>query len=477
MREIQQREPKWIGTQIINNYKQKEFLVQGTPVTVKKDLFGTPPTIKKPVSPPPPPLDKKEEDKKTETPNKDEAMSKGVLDAMGKRGWQVGKLKEDQEDRFFDINKLEFEDPDILPFRKEIWDWCVESVKGVEGTGFCAHLIRETDRWDIYHLYKNVKKFLNTENYLSFGRKLENFFAARPKDNEDVFTYMSRLDQLEEEVGRFEDLAKEAGESLVMPKFYKTWKILSILDNYPQYNGYVDKLQNKTPQEWIKMKPEQIRHELHLIHSNQASLQIHKQKEKEGGAEEPKVALQARRAPPPPPPTTNTTQQTQKSQHHGGYTRRSSHSRTRTPTPTPSISDKLKHHGCPEGVCLGYHTHGRCPRISKGMPCRFSHGENGSEERKGRERASAHHGTVRSKSHSPVSHNNTRGSPRAPPPPARRHSISGGGSGSGGMCGTCGGAHTGTCKWNKPCFMCGGAHAARVCQQNKEKTYTFGQSM
>ena len=70
---------------------------------------------------------------------------------MGKRGWEVAKLKETEEDRFFKMNKEEFESRSV---RKEIWEWAVLCVQGEQKTLFCQHLVGDIDKWDIYQLYQ-----------------------------------------------------------------------------------------------------------------------------------------------------------------------------------------------------------------------------------------------------------------------------------------------------------------------------------
>ena len=43
---------------------------------------------------------------------------------------------------------------------------------------------------------------------------MERFFTARPKEGEDIFSFMSRMDKYEEEIGHLQHLALEAGETL-----------------------------------------------------------------------------------------------------------------------------------------------------------------------------------------------------------------------------------------------------------------------
>ena len=47
-------------------------------------------------------------------------ITKEVAEIMGKREWEVAKVGE--SDKFFRVDILRSEDPDLLPIRKEIWD-------------------------------------------------------------------------------------------------------------------------------------------------------------------------------------------------------------------------------------------------------------------------------------------------------------------------------------------------------------------
>ena len=116
---------------------------------------------------------------------------------LGKRDWQIAKLR-DGEEKFFKADTNTFEERELLGMRKEIWEWMVLSLEGEHKTLFCAHLVR--DKWDIQQLYKTVREFLHTENYREYEERMERFFTARPKEGEDIFSFMSRMDKYEEEI-------------------------------------------------------------------------------------------------------------------------------------------------------------------------------------------------------------------------------------------------------------------------------------
>ena len=146
---------------------------------------------------------------------------------------------------------------------------------------------------------------------------------------------------------------------MAMPKFYQVWKILSAVEKSPEYRIYTEKIQQMTPQDWIKLHPDTIRTELHKIHSNKTSLQHKDNNNNEGG-----VALAARRPPPPPSRASSVVREGR------GVTHTPNTTRSDTPRKYP-VSDQLKHFNCPEGVCLGHFRFGRCPTTQKGKPYSF----------------------------------------------------------------------------------------------------------
>ena len=81
-------------------------------------------------------------------------ISDELARALGKKKWEIEKVKEEQE-KFFKGNLGIFEEQELLSVRKEIWDWMVVCVEGEKKNLFCAHLVRETDKWDITITHTN----------------------------------------------------------------------------------------------------------------------------------------------------------------------------------------------------------------------------------------------------------------------------------------------------------------------------------
>src|SRR5690242_17527076 len=73
-------------------------------------------------------------------------------------------------------------------------------------------------------------------------------------------THNNRLEKYKEEI---QHLAKEIGETLVLPKFCVVWKILSALETYPEYKVFLDEMQTLQPKKWIQVEVSFIREELH----------------------------------------------------------------------------------------------------------------------------------------------------------------------------------------------------------------------
>ena len=78
-----------------------------------------------------------------------------------------------------------------------------------------------------------------------------------------------------------------------VPTFFKTWKMLSAVQRYPEFRFYSEALQQMPREEWIKLKPEEIQHKIKQIQTNKQCFEVK-------GV--PAVSFAARGAPPPPPP-------------------------------------------------------------------------------------------------------------------------------------------------------------------------------
>jgi hypothetical protein len=242
-REIEKSDPENEGIKIIKEQKD-EIFVKGEEEKEKVPHPPTPPVV----------------------------INSRVAELMGKRGWEVKSLSTNEEQRFFKLNKNSFEDKEILQARKEIWDWSVLCVEGEKKNLFCAHLLRDIDKWDINQLNTTIKTFLQTENYREYGQRLERFFTVSPLSGEDIFTFISRVEKYTEEIEKLEHLAKEAGETMIMPKFCQVWKILSAIEKFPEYRLYTERVQQMNPKQWIKLTTHDIRSELHQLHSNRVNL-------------------------------------------------------------------------------------------------------------------------------------------------------------------------------------------------------------
>lgn len=393
-----------------------------------------------------------------------QGISKAVAEVMGKRAWQVEKMKE-EEDRFFKINKNEFEDRELLQARKEIWDWCVLCVQGEHKNLFCAHLVKECDKWDIQQLYTLVKQFLHTENYREYGERLEKFFTAKPKEGEDIFSFISRMNTYEENISHLQHLAEEAGETLKMPKFCRVWKILSAIEKYPDYRIFTEKVQLMSPKEWIVLSPEYIRAELHKLHSNKVSLQTQKQEETQREEKQKVVGLHTK-VPPPPPPRGEGAQSFTRNERvdykKGGRSQTPSNKqqtnfKPRANTPVKfNITDQLKFFGCPEGECLGFFRYGRCPRLERGRKCVFSHTQTRENEENKNTRSKSFSPIRRNNNNNYYNNNNSNSQNTSNKYNTQHHTKTGGvlsgGVQSGGVCQTCGNSHPSV--RDKKCFRC-----------------------
>src|SRR3954470_16030 len=88
-----------------------------------------------------------------------------------------------------------------------------------------------------------------------------------------IFFLMSRIEKTKEDIDKLEHLTHDNHDSFKVPQFYHVWKILSALEGVPEYRVFTDKVQQMRPDEWVQLKPDEIRTELHKLHSNKVSLQ------------------------------------------------------------------------------------------------------------------------------------------------------------------------------------------------------------
>ena len=84
---------------------------------------------------------------------------------------------------------------------------------------------------------------------------------------------MSRLDTYKEEIEKLEHLSEEVGETVKIPKFFQVWKVLSGLEQYPEYRVFTEKVQQMEPRTYLKLDIGDIRTELHKLHSNKVQLE------------------------------------------------------------------------------------------------------------------------------------------------------------------------------------------------------------
>src|SRR6185437_2974946 len=78
-------------------------------------------------------------------------------------------------------------------------------------------------------------------------RKTRKILHVHTKTKEDIFSYISRL---VEDLEKLQYLAQAAGETLRIPKFTLTWKILSAVEKFSQFRTYTEKIHQMEPTQW-----------------------------------------------------------------------------------------------------------------------------------------------------------------------------------------------------------------------------------
>ena len=249
-REIERNDPQNDCFRILKDVVKREDAKHETPVRVNlhAEFIRTGQRGRTPAVPAPPPPPK--------------VMSNEALKALGKTSWDVARMAIEQDDRFFLLTKNDFEKRELLQVRKDIWDWAVMCVEGEKRDLFCSHVVRSVDKWDINQLHTRLQKFLGAESFRDYGCRIGTFFTMSPNRSEDIFSYMSRVDKEVEGVEKLNHIAIQLGESVVIPKCMRVWKIMMALDKYPEYKSFQEKIQLMEPEEWLKLKPETVREEL-----------------------------------------------------------------------------------------------------------------------------------------------------------------------------------------------------------------------
>jgi hypothetical protein len=255
-----------------------------------------------------------------------------------------------------------------------------------------------------------------------------------------------------------------------IPRFFQVWKVLSGLEQYPEYRVYTEKVQQMEPKQYITLSLADMRGELHKLHSNKVQLENKQDKPEvvgykvdvgvkpnthsgkgpgEGRGWETVGRDRRDRA---PSATHNS------SQHNTQHK-----SRSLTPRKFP-IQTTLEHFKVPEGECMGHFTHGKCPRISKGKPCHFNHTKQQQKPQQQQQPTVTFHPQHRDNSlKNQYQTNNYRTSTSSSPVPPHIQRTQSRGVSTGGVCQTCGNFHGGPCLWNKRCYNCGGTHSIKVC--------------
>jgi hypothetical protein len=201
------------------------------------------------------------------------AVNPFVAAALGRKGWEAERLLAEGDEFFWDTILHTIESTEMVAVRKEIWRWMVACLEGEAATkGFCAHLVRETDIFDIAQLYTNVKNFLNTENYRELDDRLGRVYTARPTQGEDIFSFIGRLVRLKEEVMQLDYLGDVDGGKTIIPEILIVTKILRAAEGYQEYQFFTEALIASPKKEWVNLTVSKLRDHLLSVHSNRASL-------------------------------------------------------------------------------------------------------------------------------------------------------------------------------------------------------------
>src|SRR5205814_6509077 len=84
-----------------------------------------------------------------------------------------------------------------LPKRIQMWNWLVSCLKKKEEKGPFSHLADHVTKYDVAGLYEAIINSVDIQNPFVFWRNFQDFVNARPEKGEDIFTYFTRLENME----------------------------------------------------------------------------------------------------------------------------------------------------------------------------------------------------------------------------------------------------------------------------------------
>src|SRR5690349_1448225 len=104
------------------------------------------------------------------------------------------------------------------------------------------------------------------KNWWTFcGQKVHQFFTCEAKSGEDVFTFAARLQATIREIERVEHVILGTGQSIKIPEFLVTQKLMSAATTAGAFTVYIDRLLLAEPEEWIRLTPDDLLKELKKV--------------------------------------------------------------------------------------------------------------------------------------------------------------------------------------------------------------------
>ena len=188
--------------------------------------------------------------------------------------------------RFFEVRTHVFESSTDWKYRVVLWEWMKACLKGTRPnyTGKWFSLTKTVSEFDVARLYKMLVQQIEIPNIVSHGVLVREFMDMRPGQNEDVFLFLTRLDEVVDRVERINHVCP-TGLQISIPLWQQRWKIVEVTCGLPMFRSFYDRLLNESPDKWSMITKEKLIEGLRVSAHNRQVLQPMKGPGGQGGQE------------------------------------------------------------------------------------------------------------------------------------------------------------------------------------------------
>jgi hypothetical protein len=176
--------------------------------------------------------------------------------------------------RFFELRTHAVENYTDWRYRVVLWDWMKACLKGSrsDAHGRWFAITKTVSEFDVAKLYRTLIQSVEIPNIVSHGQIVREFIDLKQKNNEDVFLFFTRLDDLVDKVERINH-ACPAGMEITIPPWFHRWKIIEATFGLPVFRPYYDRLLMDPPDVWSRLTKDTLIQGLRIAMNNKQVLQ------------------------------------------------------------------------------------------------------------------------------------------------------------------------------------------------------------